>query len=290
MSGSVCGECCQRSSKLVEEARDASYGTYSKPSYGGGGDGDGGGYMAGSQQGSQGREGGRNYEQESLRPVTIKQLLECEESYPGSGQFQIDGKIASQITIVGQVLKTQAQATNTMWLISDGSGQIEVTKWADKGADADETTQVSFGLDQFVRVYGRIKTFNQKRSIQSAVLRPIEDFNEVNYHILECAYHHLTLTRGSAGDGSGAGANGADGNQDADGGMFVQQNKLTPNGQKVYNFLRNAPTGFEGLNINVIANEQRLSMDDTMAALNELLYMGWVYNTTDESTFALVAL
>ncbi|KAL1902600.1 Replication factor A protein 2 [Sporothrix stenoceras] len=303
----------------------ASYGGgYSKPGYSADGGNTGGGFMSGSQGGSQGG-GGRNYNEDSLRPVTIKQLLETEEAYPGAPEFTIDGAAITQLTIVGQVGAVNPQPTNVTYRIDDGTGSIDVKKWVDADKSEDET-EAPFALDQYVRVFGRLKLFNQKRFVAAHFLRAVDDYNEVSYHALEATYVHLTLTRGAPGGGDG-GANGANGyhNKSEDGGMFVDQDNggasygvgggasygvgggasygvgggggggggiggrnMTANAQKVFNLLRNMPTGSEGVDINVMKNELRISMDATMAAVQELVDSSVIYATTDDSTFALL--
>jgi replication factor A2 len=48
----------------------------------------------------------------------------------------------------------------------------------------------------YVRVIGSLKSFNNKRSVNAQVLRKVEDFNEIQYHLLEAVYVHLYHTRG----------------------------------------------------------------------------------------------
>ncbi|KAF5228920.1 hypothetical protein FOXYS1_15967, partial [Fusarium oxysporum] len=117
----------------------SAYSGFTKTSYGAqGGDDSGGFFAGGSQQGSQGGAGGKSYQDESLRPVTIKQILDAEEAYAGA-DFKIDGSPVTQITFVGQIRKIQPQPTNITLNIDDGTGMIEVKKWidVDKQDDAD---------------------------------------------------------------------------------------------------------------------------------------------------------
>ncbi|CAK7199953.1 Replication factor A protein 2 [Sporothrix eucalyptigena] len=283
----------------------ASYGTYTKTGYSADGGNNGGGFVSGSQSGSQGGQGGRNYNEDSLRPLTIKQLVETEEAYPGAPEFLIDGAAITQLTIVGQVRAVNAQPTNVTYRIEDGTGSIDVKKWVDADKSEDES-EPPFALDQYVRVFGRLKLFNQKRYVAAHFVRAVDDYNEVSYHALECTYVHLSLTRGAPG-GGGDGANGYHAkNED---GMFVDQDggasygvggggggggnngitrNMTPNAQKIFNLLRNMSTGSEGVDINVMKSELRLSIDATMAAVQELVDTSVIYSTTDDNTFALL--
>lgn len=41
----------------------------------------------------------QTYQDDSLRPVTIKQVLDAEEAYPGSSEFRIDGASVTQVRL-----------------------------------------------------------------------------------------------------------------------------------------------------------------------------------------------
>jgi replication factor A2 len=65
-------------------------------SYGAGGGAGGGGFIPG--EGSQQSPGGqRNYSQDSLRAVTIKQILEAQGEAGSNDAFKIDGTVISQV-------------------------------------------------------------------------------------------------------------------------------------------------------------------------------------------------
>ncbi|KAL2761152.1 hypothetical protein ACRALDRAFT_2093040, partial [Sodiomyces alcalophilus JCM 7366] len=245
---------------------------------------------------------------ESLRPVTIKQIIDAEEPYPGA-DFRIDGVNITQITFVGQVRAINPQPTNITYRIDDGTGIIEVKKWADSDKREEEVADGSgtIELGQFVRVWGRLKSFNNKRNVGAYFLRPITDYNEVNYHLLESTYVHLYITRGPIGGSKPPGAAGEDGmfvdggpayNAGAGAGTGTgtgtgggKPSKLTgcgPLAQKMYNFLLNAPGGNEGVHLNVIAGSSGMSVRDVLSAADELLSQGLVYTTIDDETWAIL--
>ncbi|KAF3767405.1 replication protein A, subunit RPA32 [Cryphonectria parasitica EP155] len=279
-----------------------SYGGFSKTSYGAQGGEDGGGFVyGGSQPGSQGAQGGqKGFADESLRPVTIKQLLDLEEAYPGA-DFQIDGHQITQVTIVGQVRSINPQPTNITYRLDDGTGTIDVKKWVD--ADKQEDADPKYELDQYVRVWGRLKSFNGKRHIGAHFIRGVDNYNEVTYHQLEATYVHLYYTKGPLdADGQNGKMNGADGNAGAGDGMFVDQyggqnakseetaklGACGPNSRKMYQFLANTPGGNEGVHLNLIASSTGLATRDILGAADELLSQGLVYTTVDDETWAIL--
>ncbi|KAM7189701.1 replication factor A protein 2 [Naviculisporaceae sp. PSN 640] len=270
-----------------------SYGGYQRTGYGAQGGEDGGGFMGGSQQGSQSAQ--KNYADESLRPVTIKQLIDSEEAYPGA-EIAIDGIPLTQVTIVGQVRAVNPQATNTTYRIDDGTGTIDIKKWVDP--ENQDDTVPKFGLDSYVRVHGRLKNFNSKKHLGANFMRAIEDYNEVTYHMLESTYVHLCLTKGHPGGGAqGGGAAAGGDNMFVDGGAYgagagaggnTRLAGVGRNAQTMYNFLNNSPGGNEGLHLNMIANGTKLSVRDVMNAADELLGQGLIYTTMDDETWAIL--
>jgi len=227
--------------------------------------------------------------------VTIKQLLDAEEPYAGA-DFKVDNQPLTQVTFVGQVRSVNPQSTNITLKIDDGTGQIEVKRWidADKQEDAADP---GYELDAHVRVWGRLKSFSNKRHVGAHVIRPVTDFNEVNYHLLEATYVHLYFTRGPLGQ-NGAGAAG-EGGMFVDGGAGAESNgaggqmpsKLSgcsPLARKMYTFMNDTPGGNEGIPLTVITSQAGLSVRDVLTASDELLGQGLIYTTVDDETWAIL--
>lgn len=190
------------------------------------------------------------------------------------------------------------QLTNITLKIDDGTGQIEVKKWVDADK-TDEDTAEPFELDSHVRVWGRLKSFNSKRHVGAHVIRPVEDFNEVNYHMLEATYVHLYFTKGPLGGQGGAGGegdsmfvDGAGGYNDQAGGNAGQApSKLSGCSglaKKMFSFMNDAPGGNEGVHLNVITSSTGLSVRDVLTAADELLGQGLIYTTVDDETWAIL--
>uniref|UniRef100_L2G2L3 Putative replication factor-a protein n=1 Tax=Colletotrichum fructicola (strain Nara gc5) TaxID=1213859 RepID=L2G2L3_COLFN len=205
----------------------------------------------GSQQNGQVGGGGKAYSEESLRPVTIKQIIDAEEAYPGA-DFKIDGATVTQVTFVAQIRQISPQPTNITLKLDDGTGLIEAKKWVD--TDKKDDDAAGLDLEGHVRVWGRIKSFNGKRHVGAHFIRPVTDFNEVNYHLLESTY-----LRG-----------------------------CSVAAQKMFNFINNAPGGNEGVHINQISTGAGLSIRDVMGAADELLGQGLIYTTIDDETWAIL--
>ncbi|RFU29169.1 hypothetical protein B7463_g7154, partial [Scytalidium lignicola] len=276
----------------------ANYGAYSTTSYGAQGGADAGGFVPGygSQGGSQDSPG-KSYSKDTLRPVTIKQLIDAIPTH-SEAEFKIDGSEVTQITFVGQIHTVTPQATNTTFKIDDGTGIIDVKQWIDVDQDPD-TAKPLPQEGQYMRVYGRLKAFNDKRSVGAHVMRPVTDFNEISMHLLEATAVHLFFTRGPAyalkgvknedsGEGMFVGGNGAAGG--AVGDMAAQQlpRNTSTGARRVFALLQAAPQNNEGLHVHNIAAQLSMPTNEVFKAGDELLGNGFIYTTVDDETWAVL--
>jgi replication factor A2 len=195
------------------------------------------------------------------------------------------------------VRSSATQSINTIYRIDDGTGLIEVKKWID--SDKAETA-VDFAPDTYVRVFGRLQSYNGKRSVNAHYIRAITDFNEVNYHLLEATHVHLLMTKGSSAAGGGQGGAGTDADGDS---MFVDSGygasaaggggaadarlaTCSPGARAVYNFMANSPG--DGANVGQVVAGTRMSAADVLTAAEELLGHGVIYTTDNDETWAIL--
>ncbi|MCJ1234467.1 replication factor A protein 2 [Varicellaria rhodocarpa] len=273
-------------------------GQYSTTSYGAQGGGGGGGFMGGSQSGSQQSPAGKGaYGKDTLRPVTIRQVLNAYQPHPDA-EFKIDDIEITQVTFVGQIRNISTQTTNITYKMDDGTGTVEVKQWID--TDNDAPTKTKLETDGWARVWGRLKAFNNKRHVGAHVIRPLTDMNEINAHLLEATFVHLYFTRGppeqfSTGGTDGGGAQqqqdqyAQNGYQDAGG---QSNGRLLPHmgnaAKRVYEALITSPQSNEGLHIQNVALLLGIPIAEVMKAGDELLSSGLIYTTVDDNTWAVM--
>lgn len=225
--------------------------------------------------------------------MTIKQLLDAEEAYSGA-DFKLDGSTITQVTFVGQVRNVNVQPTNVTFKLDDGTGQIDVKKWND--ADKQDDADPGFELDSYVRIWGRLRSFSNKRHLHAHVIRPIADFNEVNYHLLEAAYVHLYLTRGPLGqngapqDGDSMFVDGGAGysNGDAAGNLPSGLSSCSAIAKRIYQFMKTTPSGNEGFHLNIISSAISMPAPDVLTGADELVQLGLIYETVSGETWAIL--
>ncbi|KAF2018990.1 replication protein A, subunit RPA32 [Aaosphaeria arxii CBS 175.79] len=256
-------------------------------SYGGGGGG-GGGFIPGDGSQNSPSGGPKDYTRDTVRPVTIKQINDAQSV---GEEFKIDGAQVAQLTFVGQIRNVSSQTTNLTYKLDDGTGSMEAKHWNDKDtADEPSPGREKLVEGAYCRVWGKLKSFNDRKHVVATIIRPVEDKNEISYHLLEATYVHLHFTRGPIGEGSGGGggSNGAAQQQDSGGhggAALAGHNSVA---KRVYEYLRTTPQTNEGLHQQDIASNLKIDAAEVSAAGDQLLADGLIYTTVDDSTWAIL--
>ncbi|PWW76491.1 replication protein A, subunit RPA32 [Tuber magnatum] len=288
----------------------SNYGGGGYTSYGAGGGAGAGGFSTnygGSQGGSQASPGGSasrgSRSASTLRPVTIRQVLEATQPHP-EAEFKIDDVELTQLTLVAQIRGVSEQATNHTYKMDDGTGTLEVKQWVEATAILDGPSQ-KLQPNQYVRVLGTLKAFGGKRHLGAHHIRPITDFNEIHYHLLEATAIHLHLTKGppellgqTAGGmghqaygqghgrdvpmgGMGAAAGGG-------GGALHYPSNASPLCKRILDIVRSKPQHTDGTHVNTIAQMCNLPLADVERAVYELADAGLAYTTIDDNHIMLL--
>lgn len=261
--------------------------------------GTGGGGFIGNNFGSQGvselihglskRSSGN-----TLRPVTIKQILEASQQHPDA-EFKIDGTEIGQLTFVAVVRNISIQSTNITYRMEDGTGLIEVKQWLEMETIADDNPKKNIDItpDTYVRVIGQLKAFNNKRHIGAHHIRSITDLNEVQYHLLETTAIHLYFTRGPPQNENTSKTFGSlnrnvSNNYNIQDGIHTNSilnaqmslHNLSPYLQRIMAAVHAAPDTNEGVNIHQLA--KAIGSNNIERAIEELTSDGLLYTTIDD--------
>ncbi len=134
----------------------------------------------------------RNYDEQTLIPVSIKQIITADGDPTGGNDISLkDGRALYMVKIVGCVRNHEQKSTNLTIEVEDGTGLIEVKTWMNEGDDCSAVANLRQECCQdhvFIRVIGQIKEFDGKRHIQATDIRLLGTKNELTYHFLEVAY------------------------------------------------------------------------------------------------------
>jgi len=257
------------------------------PYYGGGGSGGGGGFFA-----SQSSPGGRKPPAVSLRPVTIKQILNANQPH-ADAEFTIDDTEPTQILFVAQVVGCEAGATNIVYNVTDGSGILEVRQWLNNNEDPEAKVN-SISHLAWVRVIGNIKSFHNKRSVTAAHIHVVTDMAEIFYHQVEALSVHLYFTKGpltesgALATSSGAAGVPSDYTAAAVRGGADQYADMEPLQRQILMFMKNTITDENGSSVIEIANAVKktgATADKISEAIDALTDNGFIYASIDDEHY-----
>jgi len=263
------------------------------------GSGGGGGYVQDSPFSQGGSPSGRKSEiPHSLRPLTIAQLSRASQFHTES-EWKVDDLEVGQITLVGQVISSQKQTTNHVYVFDDGTGRIEGRKWiADSSDDDDVKEKLDFD-QKYVRVFGGLKSFGKKRYLNISHIRLITDPHEIYFHILETITVSLIVERGPPSASNASGQNNPSTSKSAYSAksstvpLKSEYAHLPELQRRILEFIasRTDSDSGRGIHVSHIARAVAGPNDphQISSALDSLMEAGFVYTTDDESHFRITA-
>ena len=145
----------------------------------------------------------KRQQEDSITPVTIKQIADATASSAEADEFALlTGKPIGLVTVVGKIVSKEETGTHKLLSIDDGTGIACCKEFASEDANG-EANEAKMETNEYVRVTGKLKSWNDARYIQVMNCRKITDFNEVAFHFLDAMY---ASSRFSNEKGSGVAA------------------------------------------------------------------------------------
>lgn len=126
---------------------------------------------------------------ESIVPLTAKQILAIPEPDPDHPDIFVDNQPRKEVCIVGRVAAFDVQPVSIVYDIEDGTGTVQVEMYNY------EDTVVPTPVNTYVYVVGKFST-KRPQKIEGFAIRPITDFNQICYHMMQTLFVHLLSTRG----------------------------------------------------------------------------------------------
>lgn len=281
---------------------DGGYGEYDQ----GGGQG-AGGYFAGggnagspSSQDEQKRNAGRD---EPLSTVNIRMLMMGEVG--NDDKVTVDGKPVSKVAILGKVTKLEHKETAIIFVVDDGTAQIEVQRWAQDEESAFVKEQnAALAENAYVHVVGKFRTLTNRKQIHAFSVRPITDHNEITNHFLQVIFEHYQRVKGPLSRLTGAGlaggiqnvsgnyggsamgfTNAYAGGAGGGGMMGGPQDAMDPQSRAVHDAFAADMSSDSGLSISAVAARLKMSVPQVTAVCQNLVNEGFMYSTIDEQHY-----
>ncbi|GAB0490192.1 hypothetical protein MMPV_001424 [Pyropia vietnamensis] len=191
---------------------------------GGGGIGGGGFIPGGGGGGSSGGGGGGSGaapNADMLQPVTLKQLSTL--SSQSDDTFTLNGVVLASVTFVARISTVNVLTTSAKMKMDDLTGSVAVVYWIDagdsgtgEGATGPDAVKLRelFVPQTWVRVVGKLSTFQGELNVKASHVVAVEDPNELMFHRLEVVRVFCAQTKlGSTGPAGrmGGGVLGAGG-------------------------------------------------------------------------------
>ncbi|KAI0322198.1 hypothetical protein OF83DRAFT_1167724 [Amylostereum chailletii] len=266
---------------------------------GGGGYLTGGSPFGGSASGSPGGAERRGALQQSLRAVTVKQLLDASQTH-AEAPWTIEGKETGHITLVGQVITVRKQATNAVYWLDDGTGRIEARHWHDSSIESTHSAADEIEEKCWIRATGSLKMFNNKRHMSAVNVRRVTDFNEIFFHLSEVMVQHIISEKGGPPGAVNQSPSGLNQSGATPASAYAAQpqggttaghdfSHLPPVQRGIVEYILAQPDrGLpDGIHIGKISKALTADADAFSNALEQLFEDGHIYQTSDDTHIAL---
>mmetsp|Transcript_9231 Transcript_9231/g.18871 ORF Transcript_9231/g.18871 Transcript_9231/m.18871 type:complete len:277 (+) Transcript_9231:157-987(+) len=270
-------------------------------SYGGGFGGGGGFNSPGADTPTKPR---KSYDDQTLVPMTIRQITTAQSDENGGGQIIYNGREVHHVKFVAAVRTIDEQSTNVTYEVEDGTGKIEARKWVNDagGGDAQEDTVQKIREHSYVRIVGQVKDYDGRRSVVAYSVRKLSSPNEITHHFLEAIY---VKNKGGGGGGGGTrlnmggmvspnmpsnsmyGAVGGGQSLAANGGNNMNSAGGSPVNNAVLEYIRVEGESSEvGADLTeCIQHLHQFSENEVRAAVDSLSHEGAIYSTIDDTKY-----
>lgn len=168
----------------------------------------GGGFIqsqGGSASNTTGQSGAKKGSSTSLIPCAISQVLMAAPG--GADSAQAGGLVVNDVelntvSVCGIVRKIEIANTNVTYVVDDFSAPpIEIKQWIDPNED--DVNNLEVGENDYVRVFGSVRSFKGVRNIVSFKIEKLTDMNEMTLHLIEVMHAHLAIQKRHLGGGGG---------------------------------------------------------------------------------------
>ncbi|CAB3221900.1 unnamed protein product [Arctia plantaginis] len=234
---------------------------------------------------NQAQKGGRRASRTA--PIVIRQALHC-----GDDGVKIWGTEIQIVSIVARVRNIRVQSTKITYTVQDITGRMRAVLWLDQEAgDEDDAATPKVQVDDYIQVYGNVKTNKGKKVLMAFKIMPITDVNAITFHYLHCIHTKVKMEEDSKKEkvvnnnptfANALPSNSMVGMTDS----TASVNGLNPRQMMVFNLIR-ASTLEQGIS----KQDMYTSLKDRMPQMEFEKILEWmcgeghIYSTIDEEHF-----
>ncbi|KOB65219.1 Replication protein A middle subunit, partial [Operophtera brumata] len=122
-------------------------------------------------------------------PIVIKQAL-----HSGDDGVIIWGTEIQIVSIVARVRNIRMQSTKITYTIQDMTGRMRAVHWLDQESmDEDDKSVPKVEVNNYVQIYGNVKTNKGKKVLMAFKILPITDVNAITFHYLQCINNKVKM-------------------------------------------------------------------------------------------------
>jgi len=233
-------------------------------------------------------------------PVTGHTINQCTQVEGETSLFQFNQLKFHQVCYMGIIRNVIKRSNDTTYVIDDMTTAdiIKVKLQSDEKPEDDmesvETTpskpaQVEFMENQYVKVFGVIKSLQGQKNLQAFRIMPVKELNEITYHMLQCIQASIYYLAKESGNtmateepmdmmGNGNSNNVTKSNSNTSG--------LTTLQHQISSMIKGCKSGEGGIHKTTIFNTfSSVSKKEIMETLDFLSSEGHIYGTLDDDTY-----
>lgn len=122
-------------------------------------------------------------------PVVIRQVQHC-----GDDGLKIWGTEIQIVSVVARVRNIRLQSTKITYTIQDITGRMRAVLWLDQEAgDDDDKSIPKVEVNDYIQIYGNVKTNKGKKVLMAFKIMPIIDINVITFHYLHCLRNKVKM-------------------------------------------------------------------------------------------------
>ncbi|KAJ8722045.1 hypothetical protein PYW08_004447 [Mythimna loreyi] len=221
-------------------------------------------------------------------PIVIRQAL-----HSGDDGVKIWGTEIQIVFIVARIRNIRMQSTKITYTIQDITGRMRAVLWLDQeAADEDDKATPKVQVNDYIQIFGTVKTNKGKKVLMTFKIIPITDVNAITFHYLHCIQNRLKMEADSKKEKvENTNTNGFTGGLPANSMVGVTEsnasvNGLNPRQMMVFNLIR-ASTLEQGISKEDMYGtlKDRMSHVEFENILEWMCGEGHIYSTIDEEHY-----